>query len=227
LSYYFGTNTWQKSPPLGINDRLPYGYYRATEDGCLIVYSEDDRMENRLERRFRLGVKSIIGVDLVHAWRNRKRIYDSDIVRTHTEMQYIAVLLLFQIFFWKPRPKLIAQSVWLFDRWHDFSSIKQWLLSWLIKKADLLTVLSPENLKVARSLFPHVRSEFVLFGINADKLTPVKKGKIHHPIRIFSLGNDPHRDWQILIDTINDYSDCYLKIASRKVTEEMIYITQI
>jgi glycosyltransferase involved in cell wall biosynthesis len=83
--------------------------------------------------------------------------------------------------------------------------------------------LSPENLKVARSLFPHVRSEFVLFGINADKLTPVKKGKIHHPIRIFSLGNDPHRDWQFLIHTINDYSDCYLKIASRKVTEEMIY----
>jgi glycosyltransferase involved in cell wall biosynthesis len=223
LSYYFGTNTWQKSPPLGINDRLPYGYYRATEDGCLIVYSEDDRMENRLEQRFRLGVKSIIGVDLVHAWRNRKGIYDSDIVWTHTELQYIAVLLLFQIFFWKPRPKLIAQSVWLFDRWHDFSSIKQWLLSWLIKKADLLTVLSPENLKVARSLFPHVRSEFVLFGINADKLTPVKKGKIHHPIRILSLGNDPHRDWQILIHAINDFSDCCLKIASLKVTEEMIY----
>jgi hypothetical protein len=38
LSYYFGTNTWQKSPPLGINDRLPYGYYRATEDGCLIKW---------------------------------------------------------------------------------------------------------------------------------------------------------------------------------------------
>jgi hypothetical protein len=82
LSYYFGTNTWQKSPPLGINDRLPYGYYRAAEDGCLIVYSEDDRNENRLERRFRIGVKSIIGVDLVHAWRNRKGIYNSDIVWT-------------------------------------------------------------------------------------------------------------------------------------------------
>jgi hypothetical protein len=122
-------------------------------------------------------------------------------------MQYIAVLLLFQILFWKPRPKLIAQSVWLFDRWHDFSSIKQWLLSRLIKKADLLTVLSPENLKVARSLFPHVRSEFVLFGINADKLTPVKKEKSHLPIRILSLGNNPHRDWQILINAINDYSD--------------------
>ena len=62
-----------------------------------------------------------------------------------------------------------------------------------------LTVLSPENLKVARTLFPHIRSEFIPFGINVDELAPLKKEKIHHPVRILSIGNDPHRDWQILI----------------------------
>jgi hypothetical protein len=105
-----------------------------------------------------------------------------------------------------------------------FGSIKQWFLSWLVAEADLLTVLSPET---ARSLFPHIRSELVLFGINTDKFTPVKKEKIHHPIRILSLGNDPDRDWQVLIEAIKDYSDCYVKILSRNVTEEMIdkYIT--
>jgi hypothetical protein len=45
MSVHFGAKAWQKTLArekiLGINDRLPYGYYRAAEDGCLIVYSED------------------------------------------------------------------------------------------------------------------------------------------------------------------------------------------
>ncbi|MGO9845759.1 MAG: glycosyltransferase family 4 protein, partial [Methylocella sp.] len=204
---------------IGINDQLPYGYYRAAEDGCQIVYSEDKK-ENRLDRSFRLWIKSIIGVDLVHAWRNRKGIYDSDIVWTHTELQYIAVLLLFQLLFWKPRPKLIAQSVWLYDQWQGLGLMKRWVFSRLIAKADILTVLSPENLKVARTLFPHIRSEFVPFGINVDKLAPLKKEKIHHPVRILSIGNDPHRDWQILIQSVKDLPDCHLKIASWKLNKE-------
>jgi glycosyltransferase involved in cell wall biosynthesis len=225
LSVTYGAKKWQDSfkngKLIGINDRLPYGYYRAAEDGCQIVYSEDKK-ENRLDRSFRLWIKSIIGVDLVHAWRNRKGIYDSDIVWTHTELQYIAVLILFQILFWKPRPKLIAQSVWLYDRWQDLGLMKRWVFSRLIAKADILTVLSPENLKVARTLFPHIRSEFIPFGINVDELAPLKKEKIHHPIRILSIGNDPHRDWQILIQSVKDLPDCHLKIASWKLNKEVI-----
>lgn len=225
LSVTYGAKKWQDSfkngKLIGINDRLPYGYYRAAEDGCQIVYSEDKK-ENRLDRSFRLWIKSIIGVDLVHAWRNRKGIYDSDIVWTHTELQYIAVLMLFHILFWKPRPKLIAQSVWLYDRWQDLGLLKRWVFSRLIAKADILTVLSPENLKVARTLFPHIRSEFIPFGINVDELAPLKKEKIHHPVRILSIGNDPHRDWQILIQSVKDLPDCHLKIASWKLNKEAI-----
>jgi glycosyltransferase involved in cell wall biosynthesis len=223
LSVDFGAQEWQKwmarGTIIGINEKLPYGYYRAAEDGCRIVYSED-KIESGLERLSRLAMKFLCGVDIVHAWRNRKGIYDSDIVWTHTELQYLAVLLLFQILFWKPRPKLIAQSVWLFDRWHDLSLLRRWLFSRLIAKADILTVLSPENLKVARSLFPHIRSEFVLFGINADAFASLKKEKVHHPVRILSLGNDPDRDWQVLIQTIKDFPNFYLKIASWKLTEK-------
>jgi glycosyltransferase involved in cell wall biosynthesis len=130
--------------------------------------------------------------------------------------------MLFHILFWKPRPKLIAQSVWLYDRWQDLGLLKRWVFSRLIAKADILTVLSPENLKVARTLFPHIRSEFIPFGINVDELAPLKKEKIHHPIRILSIGNDPHRDWQILIQSVKDLPDCHLKIASWKLNKEAI-----
>jgi glycosyltransferase involved in cell wall biosynthesis len=212
---------WAEGGIVGINERLPYGYFRAAADGCAVIYSED-KIENAIERFFRRGISYIVKVDVVHAWRNRKGIFDSEIVWTHMEQQYLAVLILFRIFFWKRRPKLIAQSVWLFDRWQSLSLLRRWLYTRLIAKADILTVLSPENLKVARDLFPHVRSEFVLFGINTDEFTSVKREKVHDPVRILSLGNDQHRDWQVLIRAMKDFSACHLKLISWKLTKKEI-----
>jgi glycosyltransferase involved in cell wall biosynthesis len=212
---------WTAGRIIGINERMPYGYFRAAEDGCEIVYSED-KTKNQLEHMLGSLLMLIMGVDVVHAWRNRKEIYASDVVWTHTEMQYLAILLLFRTLFWRRRPKLIAQSVWLFDHWYGLSSVRRWILSRLIAKADILTFLSPENLKVARGLFPGVRSEFVQFGINTDKFAPLKKERAHHPVRLLSLGNDPHRDWPALINAVRGLPDYYLRIASKKVTENEI-----
>jgi hypothetical protein len=50
----------------------------------------------------------------------------------------------------------------------------------------------------------------------------LKKEKIHHPVRILSIGNDPHRDWQILIQSVKDLPDCHLKIASWKLNKEVL-----
>jgi glycosyltransferase involved in cell wall biosynthesis len=134
----------------------------------------------------------------------------------------LAVLLLFRIFFWKRHPKLIAQSVWLFDRWQSLGVARRWILSCFVGKADILTFLSPENLKVARSLFPEVRCEFVPFGINTDEIPALKKEMAHRPVRILSVGNDPHRDWANLIHTMKSLPDCCLKIATIKVEEKEI-----
>ncbi|MCI0600193.1 MAG: glycosyltransferase family 4 protein [Beijerinckiaceae bacterium] len=212
---------WGEGQLIGINERMPYGYYRAAEDGCTIVYSED-KSNSRLEDLVGSLLRSIVGVDIVHVWRNRKGIYDSDVVWTHTELQYLAVLLLFQLMSWRRRPKLIAQSVWLFDRWNRLSAARRWILRRFIAKADILTFLSPENLKVARAIFPNVRCEFVPFGINTDEFAPLKEEKAHGPVHIVSLGNDPHRDWRALILAVKDLPDCHLKIASRKVSEKEI-----
>jgi glycosyltransferase involved in cell wall biosynthesis len=222
LARGFGAQSWQErwaaGRIIGINERLPYGYFRAAEDGCSIVYSEDWKA-NWFEQQLRSWVMSVIGLDILHAWRNRKGIYDSDIVWTHTEFQYLAVLLLFRIMFWRRRPRLIAQTVWLFDNWHGLASAKRWMLARFIAKADVLTFLSPENLKVARALFPDFRCEFVPFGINTDEFAPLKNEKAHHPVHILSIGNDPHRDWQALIHAAKDMPECHLKIACRQLAE--------
>ena len=220
LAHGFGAQSWARrwkdGKILGVNEPLPYGYYRADTMGCAVRHSED-RHEAALGKLFRLGIRAILGFDLIHAWRNFDGIRSADVVWTHTELQFLSILLLLQSTPRARRPKLIAQSVWVFDQWHGFSALKQRLLSRLIMQADVLAAHSPENLAVAKRLFPEVRSELVLFGIAADtKITPALRS-VKKPLSIISLGNDTHRDWNLLIDAISGQQDWTLKIASQKI----------
>ena len=225
LAYGYGGCSWERrwkeGKIIGVNEPLPYGYYRAESMGCSVTHSQDDP-ENALTRFFRLGIRAVLGFDLIHAWRNFEGIRNADVVWTHTESQFLAILLLLQSTPRNRRPKLIAQSVWLFDQWHKFFAPKRWLLSGLIRQADILTVHSPENLAVARRLFPTVRSELVLFGIAADAKTTPTLHPVKRPLNIVSLGNDEHRDWGLLIKAVRNEPGWTLKIASQKISRASV-----
>jgi glycosyltransferase involved in cell wall biosynthesis len=220
LAYGFGAAQWQakwdRGEIIGVNDRLPYGYAWAQEDGCLIEYSED-RREDVLSRTLRLGVRLALGFDFVHAWRNRRGIRASEIVWTHTESQHLAVLLLLRGRARSRRPKIIAQSVWLFDVWPRLSPVKRWLFRMLMARADLLTVLSPENLQRARSLFPEQRSLMIPFGIRVDRMVPRARRGAHRPIHVLSLGNDRHRDWASLVAAARDWPKAEVRIVAPRL----------
>jgi glycosyltransferase involved in cell wall biosynthesis len=220
LAHGFGASQWQakwnRSEIIGINDRLPYGYFWAQEDGCIIEYSED-KEERRLERLVRLGSRVLLGFDFVHAWRNRRGITRAQIVWTHTESQYLAVLLLLRIRPPARRPKLIAQSIWLFDRWDRLWRPQRWFYAWLIRQADVLTVHSPENLPRARQLFPMCRSEMIPFGIRAEEVRRRSRRAAHYPIRVLSLGNDRDRDWQTLVNAVKSWEGYVLRLVSPHV----------
>ena len=220
LAYGFGAKSWndrfRNGKIIGINEPFAYGYHRAREFGCNIEYSED-KVESFLEKYFRLGLRFFLKFDFIHAWRNRHGICTADVVWTHTESQHAAVLLLFSITRRRARPKLIAQSVWLYDRWFKMPLPNRWLFRRLLARADILTVLSSENLKLARKLFPDIRSELVLYGINVDGMISPPLRQPHHPIRLVSLGNDEHRDWETLIAAVENLSRCELRIASKNV----------
>lgn len=225
LAFGLGAKTWQEKYKngllLGLNEPLAYGYHRAEEFGCTVVYSED-KDESKLEKFVRKSARRILKFDFIHAWRNRKNICEADIVWTHTEWEHLAILMLFRVINPSRKPKLIAQSVWLFDRWSHFSWIHRWLFSRLLARADIITVLSPENLRVARQLFPNVRSELVLFGCNADHFTNPRKTPLNNPVRLISLGNDQHRDWETLIEAIKNLDGYELKIASQKINPKLV-----
>lgn len=207
------SEAWVKGEMPGILDKLPYGYYHAADDQFEIQYSEDVN-ESRLKRFLRLALRRLLGFDLLHAWRNRINLNEADIVWTHTELEHLGVLTLWRLTNPAPRPRLIAQSVWLYDRWNDFSTPKRWLYKALLSEADILTVLSPDNLVRARELFPNKSVEFVRFGIDSSAIKPAVKRPRHQPLRVLSLGRDMHRDWDTLIHAIKPSGDWHLRIAA-------------
>ncbi|MCI0540697.1 MAG: glycosyltransferase [Verrucomicrobiales bacterium] len=225
LAHGHGGQNWHQryknGQLLGINEPFPYGFHRAEEFGCRVIFSVD-KAENPVEKLFRLALRLVLGFDFVHAWRNRKGIYDGDVVWTYTESQNLAILLLFLITQPKQRPRLLANIVWLFDRWPKFPAPNRWLFRKLLSRADLLTVNCPESLKAARKIVPHVRSELVLFGIMAEEMIRHRQPAFCHPIRIISLGNDEGRDWLTLIDAVRNLEGHELRIASQKVRPKLV-----
>jgi glycosyltransferase involved in cell wall biosynthesis len=91
-----------------------------------------------------------------------------------------------------------------------------------MSQADVLTVLSPENLKAARELFPEVRTELVLFGVRSDATVPPVQCRPHRPLRIASLGSDMHRDWQTLISVAESWPGCTVRIASATLERRLL-----
>lgn len=204
---------WHAGKVLGLNEEMPYGYHRAAQYGASVVYSRD-YPENPLQKLIRYGFRAVLGFDLVHAWRNRREIWRSDVVWTHTESQSLAVLALLAFSKGARRPKLIGQVVWLIDEWRRLGMLRRASFKWLLGKADILTFLSPANAQAAAKLFPDRRIEFVKFGINTDFPTLPHTPPKNRKLRVLSLGNDRHRDWSTLIDAVSGEADIELRILT-------------
>jgi glycosyltransferase involved in cell wall biosynthesis len=206
---------WERGEIIGLNDHLPYGFFWAQEDGCIVEYSED-RREGWIGTAIRLAIRLLLGFDFLHAWRNRHGILAAEIVWTGTESQHLAVLLLLRCY-GRRHPKVIAQSIWLFDVWPRLSRLKQWFYRRLLADAAVLTVHSEEGVAVARKLFPGQRSMMLPYGIRAEDMVPHESRPIHHPVRILSAGSDRHRDWATLAAALRDWPDAELRIVAPRL----------
>jgi glycosyltransferase involved in cell wall biosynthesis len=201
----------------GINEAMPYGYYHARHDGCLVTYSED-APEGPLICFARRVFRRWLGLDLLHAWRNRRSLREADVVWTHTELESLAALALLRTRSSVSRPRVIAQSVWLFGRWSEFWPPKRWLYRRLLRRADLLTVQCKDNLAAARRLLPGARVQVVPYGIDLNKMVAARPRPIHTPIRILSLGRDMHRDWPTLIAATAGRPEFDVRIGAKKIS---------
>ncbi|HTJ89318.1 MAG TPA: glycosyltransferase [Acidocella sp.] len=221
LAYGFDAQKWNQDwkdgKKIGLNEEFPYGYHHAAVFGARVIYSTD-RRENAPQKLLRYALRLLCGFDLVHAWRNRQKIHAADIVWTHTESQSLAVLCVMRLFKAATKPKIIAQSVWLYDEWPRLNPVKKLIYRRLLRSADILSVLSPLNQERASQLFPQQRVELVKFGIKAD-FEPLPKSPLTgRAVRVLSLGNDRHRDWDTLIDATRNQPGTEVKLATASLT---------
>lgn len=199
---------------IGINDETPYGYGRAEHMGCTVVFSRS-HAEGFAASVLRLGLRVILGFDVVHAWRQRVAMRAADVVWTHTESQYLAVAAVLG-----PGPVVIGQSVWLLDQWAGLGVLRRAFFRRLIQRIDVLTFLSEDNAALARAAFPDKRIEQIPFGIPSETRVPSSLrpgGKI----RILALGNDRHRDWATLIAAARGCDDIEVAIYSGSVDRRL------
>ena len=210
---------WQaladKGKLIGFNDDMPYGYHRAEKMGCEVVYSSQGT-KSRLINFVRLGLRVVLGFDLLHAWYNRKEALASDIIWTHTEAQLLGMCAILSLRGKKkPRPKVLGNSVWFMDIWLKLDPVRKALYRRLVKKADCLTFHSPLNLEIAKGVFPDKRCELMRFGIPTEVLN-APKPRQNSPHRVICIGNDRHRDWQTVMAAFKDQPDIDVKIFTTK-----------
>ncbi len=170
----------------------------------------------------RRAVCRILGFDLVHAWRNRKEIRSADVIWAHTEREHMAAIALLLFTPRSKRPRIIAQCIWLFDEWPRLSVLRQKAYGRLLKEADVITTLSPDNLNAARQALPASRTRLMMFGINTDCMKRPQLSPCRKPVRIAALGSDRHRDWSILLDAFGGAGEFEVRIATSAISRDVV-----
>lgn len=193
-----------------------YGYHHAESNDFTLTYSHDAK-EGPIRRFWRRGLKAVLGFDFIHAWRNRQDILDADVIWTHTEYEYFAVALLLKLARRDTRPLLLAQSVWLFDRWPKFSAVRKACYRNLLKRTDMLTTHSEVNRALCEAYLGRP-ARLVYYGIDTNDfpVTTLESWEPHTPIRIAAIGNDRDRDWQTLIAAFDGDERFSVRLATRR-----------
>jgi glycosyltransferase involved in cell wall biosynthesis len=193
-----------------------YGYHYAESESMALSYSQD-HPEGRVLRTIRRGLKTLLGCDLIHTFRNRAALLDADVIWTHTEREYLSAALLLMLKRGAHKPLLLAQSVWLLDIWESLSVFKRILFKRLLGRADLLTTHTYDNAVLAKK-FWNREATVVLYGISTDDfpLQPVSEWRPHEPLRVAAIGNDRDRDWQTFMAAFENDKRFNARLATQR-----------
>ncbi|HZZ11505.1 MAG TPA: glycosyltransferase [Paraburkholderia sp.] len=197
-----------------------YGYHHAESDAFRLTYSQDAH-ESRPVRLIRRALKAALGFDFIHTWRNRAEMLRSDVIWTHTEQEWLAAALMLRLSGRKggagAHPLLLAQSVWLLDKWPSYGLVRSWVYRKLIQRADQLTTLASDNAALCKRYFNR-EAKPLYYGLNTQDfpIVPPTGWTPHTPIRIAAIGNDRDRDWDTLIKAFGNDARYTVKLATRR-----------
>ena len=180
-------------------EETPYGFHRAADQGCTVAFSSDS------PRFFSKALSYIsrkwLKFDLPHAYYNRSKIREADIVWTITEGEALAISLLKMLNVVPKRP-IIGNIIMLLHEWDRMAYWKRTLFRRLLGSIETITVHSNSCLLTFQRYFPEIKCSLMYFGINIDKFNltlPRLLERQDDVITIFAPGNDLTRDWITLL----------------------------
>jgi glycosyltransferase involved in cell wall biosynthesis len=204
-------------------DASPYGFHHARSLGYTVAFSKRHNPNGLLGRFFgRITNRFSFGLDVNHAWHNRKAINSADIVWTMLEQEALAVSLLMRVGALKSKP-IIGGTVWVINQWASLPKQKRLAFRYLMQKWAVIAVHTRTCLSAAVKIFDKGNPQFLAFGISADTFstlpppTPEKRA-----ITIFAMGNDRTRDWDILFRAFGNDERFQIRLVCRWVNAEDI-----
>lgn len=212
VRYGLDAQTWRTRHAQGnVVDETPYAYHVA-EKWFDLQWSVDHG-EGRVGRTLRRLISRIAGFDVVHVWKNRAIIRAADAVWTHTEREHLGVALLKSM---RPRhygAMTIAQSVWLWDQWPTLGRVRAAAFRRLLRRHDVEIVLSRANAHASRTTVPGRTVLRVPFGTHRAR-PRASEDPLPVPPRVLAIGNDRHRDWELLLESARELPELEFSVIS-------------
>ena len=223
LNYGLDFNEYSANYAKGlVPDLAPYGFHHVKALESNVTFS-GDRNAGFIWNFVRRAIRRWLGIDLLHAWHNRQKIFAADVVWTMIESDYLAVAAL-KLLRYKSSPAMIGNNVWLFERYPNFGLLRRIFYSKLIEKTEALTVHSKSYLAVAKIHIPKARVHLMKFGISGSTFVkPNIRQECHQgPIRILAAGNDYSRDWPTFLAAFGGDPRFDVTIVSAQVSNKMV-----
>ena len=192
-------------------DETPYGYHLA--DGEVSLTWCVDHSESSIGGWWRHLVRRVLGYDLVHVWRNRRIIQNADAVWTHTEREHLGVATLEWLAPRRYRAHSIAQTVWLWDNWRDYSRARTALYRRLLRQHDVELLLSRVNRDISRQMLPGRLVARIPFGTHLADPASAREPRTGVP-RVLAVGNDRHRDWRLMAEVASLVPEAHFDIVT-------------
>jgi glycosyltransferase involved in cell wall biosynthesis len=202
-------------------DETPYGFHLAKSYDFELLFSTHS--PSWITSLLSKVCQKLLGFDVPHAYRNRAKIRQAEAVWTMTESESFAVAILSRLGI-SPKLPLVANVIWLFDRWQTISWSKRIIYKILAREISVITVHSDRCLPQAKLIFPNTTCELMHFGVNTDLFNKKESQHVgtNKVTQIFAPGNDSTRDWATLLKAFGNDKRFHVTIICSHLSDTLL-----
>lgn len=195
-------------------DPAPYGFDAAEHmPGVEITYSDGRSSSSRLS----YWTWSRFGIDLPHALINLISMRRADVIWTVLDWEWLAASFLQRVGLLQKKP-IIGNSVFIAGSFNSERRSRKALWPFLMTSHVYLTMHSRRAIKALSEVLKGINFHLIEFGIST-RAFPISIPSVSiyekRPIRVYSIGDDPGRDWTCMLEAFGNDARFEVKITCR------------